>query len=47
MTTTPLERRLRFWLWWMDRFERWGWVDGEIYYWLCRRAAGCNSWRKT
>lgn len=46
MKTTPLERRLRFWLWWMERLEAWGGAGTGVYFWLVRRAASCNRWRK-
>lgn len=38
-------KRLRFWLRLMLACEQRGLTDSEIYYWLTRRAAGCNAWR--
>lgn len=37
--------RLKFWLRCMQALERRGLEETPLYYWLTRRAMGCNPWR--
>jgi hypothetical protein len=37
--------RLRFWLRLMASCEQRGLTDCEGYFWIVRRAMGCNAWK--
>ena len=37
--------RLRFWLRLMADCEKRGLTDCEGYFWIARRAMGCNAWK--